>query len=113
MRSQRIGLDCYPYCASSTILSVSRVGPASKVLVTWSKPHPEFSGKDLLEISRQMNLSVENTVEKLLPAGAIYFSMDERDVQRILGFEHTMIGSDGLPHDAARIRGSGEPFREY
>src|SRR4029077_7903414 len=38
---------------------------------------------------------------KLLPAGAIYFSMDERDVQRILGFEHTMIGSDGLPHDAA------------
>src|SRR2546428_816396 len=32
---------------------------------------------------------------------AIYFSMDEQDVQRILGFEHTMIGSDGLPHDAA------------
>src|SRR5947208_15251174 len=101
MRSQRIGLDCYPYCASSTILSASRVGPASKVVVTWSKPVPEVSGKDLLEISRQMNLSVESTVEKLLPAGAIYFSMDERDVQRILGFEHTMIGSDGLPHDAA------------
>jgi N-acyl-D-amino-acid deacylase len=27
--------------------------------------------------------------------------MDEKDVQRILGFEHTMIGSDGLPHDAS------------
>jgi len=27
--------------------------------------------------------------------------MDEADVQRILAFEHTMIGSDGLPHDAA------------
>src|SRR5262249_12848223 len=40
MRSQKIGLDCYPYCASSTILSYSRVGSASKVLVTWSKPHP-------------------------------------------------------------------------
>ena len=101
MRSQRIGLDCYPYCASSTILSFSRVGVASKVLVTWSKPHPEFSGKDLSEISREMNLSIEKTVEKLLPAGAIYFSMDEQDVQRILAFEHTMIGSDGLPHDAA------------
>jgi len=101
MRSQRIGLDCYPYCASSTILSFSRVGIASKVLVTWSKPHPEFSGKDLSEISREMNLSVEKTVEKLLPAGAIYFSMDEQDVRRILSFEHTMIGSDGLPHDAA------------
>jgi N-acyl-D-amino-acid deacylase len=27
--------------------------------------------------------------------------MDENDVRRILGFEHTMVGSDGLPHDAA------------
>jgi N-acyl-D-amino-acid deacylase len=36
----------------------------------------------------------------LLPAGAIYFTMDEADVRRILAFEHTMIGSDGLPHDA-------------
>jgi N-acyl-D-amino-acid deacylase len=101
MRSQRIGLDCYPYCASSTILSFSRVGPASKVLVTWSKPHPEFSGFDLKIISEKMGLGIKETVEKLLPAGAIYFSMDEKDVQRILGFEHTMIGSDGLPHDAA------------
>src|SRR6201998_3365572 len=25
--------------------------------------------------------------------------MDEADVQRVLAFEHTMIGSDGLPHD--------------
>jgi len=101
MRSQKIGLDCYPYCASSTILSFSRVGPASKVLVTWSTPHPEFAGMDLKDISAKMNLSVEKAVEQLLPAGAIYFSMDEGDVQRILGFEHTMIGSDGLPHDAA------------
>jgi N-acyl-D-amino-acid deacylase len=101
MRSQKIGLDCYPYCASSTILSVSRVGVASKVLVTWSKPHPEVAGMALAEISRKMNLSIEKTVEKLLPAGAIYFSMDEADVQRILAFESTMIGSDGLPHDAA------------
>jgi len=101
MRSQEVGLDCYPYCASSTILSWSRVGIASKVLVTWSKTHPEFSGMDLKDIAPAMNLSEENAVQKLLPAGAIYFSMDETDVQRILGFEHTMIGSDGLPHDAA------------
>jgi N-acyl-D-amino-acid deacylase len=26
--------------------------------------------------------------------------MDEKDVQRILQFDETMIGSDGLPHDA-------------
>ncbi len=101
MRTQKIGLDCYPYCASSTILSFSRVGVASKVLVTWSKPHPEFAGLELTEISSKLKLDLEKTVAKLLPAGAIYFSMDEKDVQRILGFEHTMIGSDGLPHDAA------------
>jgi N-acyl-D-amino-acid deacylase len=101
MREQAVGLDCYPYCASSTILSVSRVGAASKVLVTWSKPHPEFSGMELAEVARRMGMPMEQAVERLLPAGAIYFSMDETDVQRILAFEHTMVGSDGLPHDAA------------
>ena len=97
MRSQEIGLDCYPYHASSTILSASRVANASKVLVTWSKPHPEVAGMDLADIKAKFKLSVE----ELLPAGAIYFSMDETDVQRILSFASTMIGSDGLPHDAA------------
>jgi len=58
-----------------------------------------------------MNLSVK-TRGKLLP-GAIYFSMDEQDVQRILRFEHTMIGSDGLPHDGAPHPRLWERFREY
>ena len=93
MKSQPIGLDCYPYCASSTMLSASRVAVASKTLVTWSKPHPEVAGMDLAEIKIPL--------QELLPAGAIYFSMDEADVQRILSFAETMIGSDGLPHDAA------------
>ena len=97
MRSQKIGLDCYPYHASSTILSASRAANATKVLVTWSKPHPEAAGMELGEIKKTLGLSVY----ELLPAGAIYFSMDENDVQRILAFEQTMIGSDGLPHDAA------------
>lgn len=101
MKSQAICLDCYPYSASSTILTVSRTAVASKVLVTWSKPHPEFSGMDLDEVANRMGLAKDAAVEKLLPAGAIYFSMDEADVQRILAFEHTMVGSDGLPHDAA------------
>jgi N-acyl-D-amino-acid deacylase len=97
MKTQPIGLDCYPYCASSTILSASRAAVASRTLVTWSKPHPEVAGMDLEEIRRERSLGIDD----LLPAGAIYFSMDEADVQRILAFEHTMVGSDGLPHDAA------------
>ncbi len=101
MGSQPVGLDCYPYCASSTILTWSRVGAASKVIVTWSKPHPEFSGMELADVAGRMGLSQQDAVAKLLPAGAIYFAMDEADVQRILAFEQTMVGSDGLPHDAA------------
>jgi N-acyl-D-amino-acid deacylase len=101
MRSQKIALDCYPYCASSTILSYSRTLVAATTLVTWSKPHPEFAGCKLDEVAARMGLGIEEAVAKLLPAGAIYFSMDEADVQRILAFEHTMIGSDGLPHDTA------------
>jgi N-acyl-D-amino-acid deacylase len=101
MREQRVGLDCYPYCASSTILTFSRTLVASKTLVTWSKPHPEFAGMELAEIAAKMGLGPEAAVARLLPAGAIYFSMDEADVQRILAFESTMVGSDGLPHDSA------------
>jgi N-acyl-D-amino-acid deacylase len=101
MRSQPVGLDCYPYHASSTILSAGRTSNAMKVLVTWSRPHPEFAGMELTEVASKMKVSIQEAVERLVPAGAIYFSMDEKDVQRILKFDSTMIGSDGLPHDAA------------
>ena len=101
MKSQGIGLDCYPYCASSTILTADRAALGSKTLVTWSKPHPEFAGQDLAEIAKTMGLSQADAANRLVPAGAIYFTMDEADVQRVLAFEHTMVGSDGLPHDAA------------
>ena len=100
MKRQPVCLDCYPYAASSTILTYGRTLVASRVLVSWSRPHPEFAGRDLSDIAREMDLPTEQAVAKLLPAGAIYFSMDEADVQRILAFKHTMVGSDGLPHDA-------------
>jgi N-acyl-D-amino-acid deacylase len=100
MQSQGVCLDCYPYLASSTMLSYARTLICSRVIVSSSKPHPEFAGMDLKDVAAKMGLPVEQAVEKLLPASAIYFSMDEDDVQRILAFEHTMIGSDGLPHDA-------------
>lgn len=100
MKGQAIGLDAYPYSAASTILSADRAAFATRTLVTWSKPHPEFAGMDLVEVAQKMNLPQAQAVARLLPAGAIYFSMDEQDVQRILAFPPTMIGSDGLPHDS-------------
>jgi N-acyl-D-amino-acid deacylase len=99
MRSQALGLDCYPYIASSTVLRYDRLEQSSRIIVTWSKPHPEFAGVDLDEVARRLQMTQAEAVEKIKPAGAIYFMLDEKDVQRILAFEETMIGSDGLPHD--------------
>jgi N-acyl-D-amino-acid deacylase len=100
MATQPVCIDCYPYLASSTMLSYERTKICTRVIVSSSKPHPELAGMDLEVAAARMGLPVEQAVEKLLPASAIYFSMDEADVQRILAFENTMIGSDGLPHDA-------------
>jgi N-acyl-D-amino-acid deacylase len=100
MKQQPVCLDCYPYLASSTMLSYERTKICWRVIVSSSKPHPEFAGMDLEAVAKVMNVPVEEAVQKLQPASAIYFSMDEDDVQRILSFEHTMVGSDGLPHDA-------------
>ncbi len=101
MALQPICLDCYPYTAGSTVLSADRAATSSRVIVTWSKPMPQHNGRDLADVARELGVSQEEAVRRLLPAGAIYFRMDEADVQRILQFEDTMIGSDGLPHDAA------------
>ncbi len=101
MALQPICADCYPYAAGSTVLSADRAATSERVIVTWSKTLPQYAGQDLDAIARQMGVSEAEAVARLLPAGAIYFRMDEADVQRILKYEKTMIGSDGLPHDAA------------
>ena len=96
---QRVDLDVYPYTASSTVLFADWLSKAERVLVTWSIPHPELKGRDFEEIRRSWGCSAEEAVERLSPAGAIYFQMDEEDLRRILEFKDAMIGSDGLPHD--------------
>jgi len=101
MQRQPICLDCYPYAASSTILSAHRAANATRVTVTWSKGMPEYAGADLADIVRELGGTQDEVIARLAPAGAIYYMMDERDVQRILAFDATTIGSDGLPHDVA------------
>jgi N-acyl-D-amino-acid deacylase len=96
---QEVGLDAYPYIASSTVLSAAQAARASKVLVTWSKSAPEQAGRELTAIAADWGVGLDDAVARLQPAGAIYWTMDEPDVQRVLRFAHTMIGSDGLPHD--------------
>jgi N-acyl-D-amino-acid deacylase len=98
-KTQSVNLDVYPYIASSTVLLADWVPAAEKVLVTWSVPHPELNGKDLADICAQWDVDTNEAVDRLSPAGAIYFQMDEEDLQRIMAFDDAMIGSDGLPHD--------------
>ncbi len=97
---QPLALDVYPYVAGSTVLDARRMMNASRVIVSWSKPHPEVVGRDFDDIAKDWSLSAEDTAERLNPAGAIYFIMDEADVRRVLAFPRAMIGSDGLPHDS-------------
>ena len=97
--AQPLGLDAYPYIASSTVLRPQNVPLALKVLITWSKSRPEAAGRELAAIAQEWGVSEQEACARLQPAGAIYFMMNEDDVRRVLAFEHTMIGSDGLPHD--------------
>jgi N-acyl-D-amino-acid deacylase len=60
---------------------------------------PEQAGRDLAEIAREWGVPLREAAKRLQPAGAIYWMMDEADVRRVLSFDNTMIGSDGLPHD--------------
>lgn len=101
MASQPICIDCYPYTAGSTILSADRAASSSRVIVSWSKPLPEYAGQDLDAIAKKMGVSEEEAIRRLSPAGGIYFRLDEADVQTILKHDQVMIGSDGLPHDAS------------
>ena len=98
-KSQSVDLDVYPYTASSTVLLADWVPAAEKVLVTWSTPHPEHNGRDLTDICTEWGVSVDEACARLHPAGAIYFQMDDGDLERIMSFDDAMIGSDGLPHD--------------
>lgn len=101
MAEQPVCLDCYPYTAGSTILSADRAATSERTLVSWSKALPEYAGQDLADIARALGVSQDEACRRLAPAGGIYFKMDEADVQRVLRFPSTMIGSDGLPHDAS------------
>jgi len=97
---QKVAFDVYPYHAGSTVLMPARLRPDVPVQITWSIPHPEMAGRMLSDIAKEWGATDKEAAEKLLPAGAIFFQMDEQDVQRIMKHDLSMIGSDGLPHDA-------------
>ncbi len=97
MQQQRVCLDCYPYTAGSTMIRTDRGMLDGRVLIASSDPHPECAGRDLDDIARDWGVDKYEAARRLQPGSAIYFMMDEQDVQKILAFDETMIGSDGIP----------------
>jgi len=98
-KGQRVCLDCHPYPATSTMLRLDRIRLAERTMVTWSKGYPKAAGRDFADVMHELGLDEQATVDRLMPAGAIYFLMHESDVARIMAHPMTMVGSDGLPFD--------------
>ena len=99
MKQQEIAFDVYPYVAGSTILRKDMLWRCDKVLISWSDSVPGVSGRDLKDIAAEMGCSIDEACDRLQPAGAIYFMMDEKDVQSAMSHAGSMIGSDGIPFD--------------
>jgi N-acyl-D-amino-acid deacylase len=97
--TQHAGCDCYPYAAGSSTLDLSQVDERVNITITWSSPHPEIAGQTLARIAETWGVSQLEAARRLQPAGAIYHSISEEDMRRILRHPATMIGSDGLPND--------------
>jgi N-acyl-D-amino-acid deacylase len=96
---QSVALDVYPYTAGSSMLNAEMVSMASKTLITWCDPHPEYVGRDLDEVASESGRTPLEAIALLEPAGAVYFFMDEADIVRIMTSPEAMIGSDGMPAD--------------
>lgn len=95
----RVHMDCYPYAAGSSNLDLKQVDERVKILITRCEPHPEQVQRTLAEIAQEWGVPQLEAARRLMPAGAVYFSIDEHDMQAILRHGKTMIGSDGLPCD--------------
>lgn len=97
--TQKISCDCYPYNASSSTLDLQQVTDDFDIFITWSEPYPEKAEQLLADIAQQWQVSLIEAAKRLQPAGAVYHGIAEEDVQQIIKFPYSMIGSDGLPCD--------------
>lgn len=97
MQEQTVNFDVYPYTATSTALLPERVGDGMPIQISTSEPYPEMAGRMLSDIAKEWSVDEVAAAQRLLPAAAIYFAMDEADVSRIVSHPRSMIGSDGIP----------------
>ncbi len=106
---QEVVADAYPYEASSTSILPEFVERKTRALVTWSKSHPEVSGRYIHDIAEEWGVDIIEAARRLAPGGAIYFGRDEENVKRLMTHQGILIGSDGIPmnpHPHPRLWGT-------
>jgi N-acyl-D-amino-acid deacylase len=96
---QPLAMDVYPYVAGSTVLREDMVDGVIDIMVSWSTPYPQMSGRMLADVALEWGVDQKAACRLLQPGGACYFQIREDDVQRVISHPLSMIGSDGLPHD--------------
>jgi N-acyl-D-amino-acid deacylase len=117
----RVAADQYPYTAGSTVLSAvtdaQRLGSVvhpDDVVIASTDHHPEWNGRRLTDIAREIGVDADVAAEAVLEveptATVIMHSMSEDDVRTVLAHAGIMIGSDGLPtlsgHPHPRLYGT-------
>jgi N-acyl-D-amino-acid deacylase len=98
-RNQPVALDVYPYAYSSTALTPERAARDGEIIITRSDTMPEAVGLSLDRVAERLGCDRVEAARRIHPAGALFHSMAEADVRRVLAHPLTMIGSDGLPFD--------------
>jgi N-acyl-D-amino-acid deacylase len=98
-QSQKIGFDVYPYTAGASMILPQLASMAARTIISSSETMPHHAGRDLADIAAELGLGLEDAAQALMPGTAIYFMMDEADVQRILAHPEAMVGSDGIAGD--------------
>lgn len=110
-RGLGVHADQYPYTAGSTILSaVYRDGKlrgaigdltGEDVVIASTDSHPQWEGRSLAQLGREMGCSPEQAAERVLAADTgvtcVLHAMNEEDVRTVMRHPSTMIGSDGIP----------------
>jgi len=98
--------------------SIRRINKLETIYIASSRKFPEFEGKNLQEIliSKGQTPTVNNAadliidIEKNGGASAVFFQMDEKDVENLMRLPYTMHASDG----EIEVFGRGAPHpRNY
>jgi N-acyl-D-aspartate/D-glutamate deacylase len=101
-----VAFDVYPYTAGSTVLSaaqaVRRDIDPDTIAVASTEKTPEYEGKTLREIGAMLGVDDPHEIVRRVLATepmcvAIFHSMHEEDVRRVVSHPLCMVGSDGIP----------------